>query len=131
MQAGMPLPKAAPQPVLAPRRVTILGATGSVGSSTVDLLRRNRQAFAVEALTAGSDVAKLARLAQELNAKLAVVAREDAYPELKEALSGTHIEAAAGRSGLKDAALRPADWVMAAITGAAGLEPTLAAVERG
>jgi 1-deoxy-D-xylulose-5-phosphate reductoisomerase len=131
MQAGMPLPKAAPQPVLAPRRVTILGATGSVGSSTVDLLRRNRQAFAVEALTAGSDVAKLARLAQELNAKLAVVAREDAYRELKEALSGTHIEAAAGRSGLKDAALRPAEWVMAAITGAAGLEPTLAAVEQG
>jgi 1-deoxy-D-xylulose-5-phosphate reductoisomerase len=115
----------------AERRVTILGATGSIGASTIDLIKRDRERFSVEALTANRNAAGLAQLARDLDARLAVIADEDAYPELKERLAGSGIEAAAGEEGLVEAALRPADWVMAAITGAAGLKPTMAAVERG
>jgi 1-deoxy-D-xylulose-5-phosphate reductoisomerase len=114
-----------------PRRVTILGATGSVGTSTVDLLRRNRADFRVEALTASSNAAALAALAREFNARLAVVADESCFHDLKEHLHGTRIEAAAGPAGLREAGARPADWIMGAISGASGLEPTLAAVEQG
>jgi 1-deoxy-D-xylulose-5-phosphate reductoisomerase len=115
----------------APRTVTLLGATGSVGSSTVDLLRRNPAGYQVEAVTAHRNGAALARLAREIGARFAAVAEPDAYRELKAELSGTRIDAAAGPDALVEAAQRPADWVMAAITGAASLKPTLAAAERG
>lgn len=116
----------------APRRVTILGSTGSVGTQTIDLVARDPGAFAVEALTANRNVALLAKQAKALNARLAVVADPACYAELKAALSGTGIEAAAGPQAVVEAAARTdADWVMAAIVGAAGLEPTLAAVRRG
>ncbi len=118
-------------PGAAPRRVTILGSTGSVGCSTVDLIQRHPDRFVVEALSAGNNVALLAKQARRLRPRLAVVADESRYLALKEALSGTGIETAAGNSALIAAAERPADWVMAAIVGAAGLESTIAAVRRG
>ncbi len=113
------------------RRVTILGSTGSVGCNTVDLIERQPDAFAVEALTANSNAELLADQARRLGARLAVVADEERYADLKRALDGSGIEAAAGREALVEAAGRPAEWVMAAIVGAAGLAPTLAAVRRG
>src|SRR5215467_10280807 len=115
----------------AERTVTLLGATGSIGASTVDLLKRERKRFRVEAVCANKSAAALAALARELGARFAAVADPDAYGELKAALSGTAIEAGAGESGLLEAAERPAEWVIGAITGAAGLKPTLAAAERG
>ncbi len=115
----------------APRRVTIFGSTGSVGTQTVDLVAREPERFPVEALTANRNVALLAEQARQLRPKLAVVADPAAYADLKEALAGTGVEAAAGLQAVAEAAERPADWVMAAIVGAAGLEPTLAAVRRG
>ena len=114
-----------------PRSVTILGSTGSVGTQTVDLVARDPERFPVEALTANRNVALLARQARDLKARLAVVADPAGYTELKDRLSGTGIEVAAGPEAVAAAAERPADWVMAAIVGAAGLEPTLAAVRRG
>ena len=114
-----------------PRTVTLLGATGSIGASTVDLLRRDRARYQVEAVTAGRNAAALAALAREFGARFAAVAEASAYKELKAALSGSGIEAGAGPAAVVEAAQRPADWVMAAITGAASLEPTLAAAERG
>src|SRR5580658_1107989 len=114
-----------------PRTVTLLGATGSIGASTADLLRRDSGRYRIEAVTAHREAAALARLARELNARFAAVGDESAYGELKAALSGTGIEAAAGPAAMVEAAQRPADWVMAAITGAASLAPTLAAAERG
>jgi 1-deoxy-D-xylulose-5-phosphate reductoisomerase len=121
--------KAAPLPL--PRTVTLLGATGSIGSSTADLLRRDPDRYAVEAVTAHRDASALSRLARELNARFAAVADPAAYSDLKSELAGSGIEAAAGVAAIIEAAQRPADWVMAAITGAASLAPTLAAAERG
>jgi 1-deoxy-D-xylulose-5-phosphate reductoisomerase len=115
----------------APRSLTVLGATGSIGSSTLDLVRREPERFAVEALTANGSAAELARLAREFGAKLAVVADPEAYGELKSLLAGSGIEAAAGAGALVEAAERPAAFVMSAIVGAAGLPPTLAAARRG
>jgi 1-deoxy-D-xylulose-5-phosphate reductoisomerase len=114
-----------------PRRVTLLGATGSIGKSTVDLLRQEAGRYHVEAVTAHRNAAPLAQLARELGARFAAVADPDAYAELKAALSGSGTEAAAGPAAVIEAAQRPADWVMAAITGATSLQPTLAAAERG
>jgi 1-deoxy-D-xylulose-5-phosphate reductoisomerase len=114
-----------------PRTVTLLGATGSIGSSTADLLRRDSARYRVEAVTAHRDAGALARLAREFGARFAAVGDPAAYNELKSELSGSGIEAAAGPQALVEAAQRPADWVMAAITGAASLAPTLAAAERG
>ena len=114
-----------------PRTVTLLGATGSIGSSTVDLLRQEPARYRVEAVTAHRNAAALARLARELDARFAAVAEPEAYAELKDELSGSGIEAAAGPDAIVEAAQRPADWVMAAITGATSLKPTLAAAERG
>ena len=119
------------EPAVAPRRVTILGSTGSVGSNTVDLLDRQPAAFAVEALTAFGNATLLADQARRLKPRLAVVADPTEYRTLRAALSGTGIEVAAGPEAVIEAARRPADWVMAAIVGAAGLEPTLAAIQRG
>ncbi len=114
-----------------PRRVSILGSTGSIGRSTVDLLLRNRDLFTVEALTANHNAALLAEQARALDARFAAVADPADYPALKEALAGSGIEVACGRAALVEAAERPADWIMAGIVGAAGLEPTLAAVRQG
>src|SRR5580704_16670086 len=119
------------EPALLPRTVTLLGATGSIGSSTAELLRRDAARYQIEAVTAHREAKALARLARELNARFAVVADPAAYGELKAELSGSGIEAAAGPAAVIEAAQRPADWVMAAITGAASLAPTLAAAERG
>ncbi len=113
------------------RHVTILGATGSIGASTIDLIKREPKRFRVEAVTAKRNAAALAKIARELGAKFAVVADPAAYGELKDALAGSGITAAAGEEGLTEAAQRPADWVMAAISGSAGLKPTMAAIERG
>ncbi len=114
-----------------PRRVSILGSTGSIGCNTIDLIERRPGAYAVEALTANGNVEMLAGQARRLRARMAVVADERKYAALKDALAGTGVEAAAGADALVEAAARPADWVMAGIVGAAGLEPTLAAVRRG
>ena len=113
------------------RRITVLGSTGSVGTSTVDLIRRNADRFAVEALTAHRNVALLAEQARALRPRLAVIGEPGRRRQLEEALAGTGIETAAGPDAMVEAASRPADLVMAAIVGAAGLEPTLAAVRRG
>jgi 1-deoxy-D-xylulose-5-phosphate reductoisomerase len=118
-------------PAFAERSVTVLGATGSIGTSTIDLLRREPARFRVEALTANRNAAALAALARELGARFVAVGDPAAYRELKEALAGTGIESGAGEAAVIEAARRPAQWVMAAITGAAGLKPTLAAAERG
>jgi 1-deoxy-D-xylulose-5-phosphate reductoisomerase len=111
--------------------ITLLGATGSIGSSTLDLVRKNRDRFRVEAVTAQRSVSALAQLARDLGARLAVIGDEGCYGELKAALANSGIEAAAGEDAIVDAARRPAQWVMAAITGAAGLLPTMTALERG
>jgi 1-deoxy-D-xylulose-5-phosphate reductoisomerase len=113
------------------RSLTILGATGSIGSSTLDLIRRNPARYRVEAVSARRNVPALAKLAHEIGARCAVVGDPAAYSDLKAALAGTGIEAAGGEAALVEAAQRPADWVMGAIAGAAGLKPTLAAIERG
>jgi 1-deoxy-D-xylulose-5-phosphate reductoisomerase len=114
-----------------PRRITILGATGSVGRSTLSLIEENRGEYEVEALTANRDAESLAATARRFGARLAVVADPKAYPALRQALSGSGIEAAAGPDAVIDAAARPVDLVMAAIVGAAGLHPTLAACRSG
>ena len=113
------------------RHVSILGSTGSIGCNTIDLILSDSDAYVVEALTANVNVEILARQAKATNARLAVVADETCYSDLKDALGGTGIEAAAGESAVVDAAARPADWVMAGIVGATGLLPTLTAVRRG
>ena len=113
------------------RRVTILGATGSVGQSTVELLAQARDSCRVVALTGADNVAQLARDAIALQAQLAVTAREERLDDLRTALAGSGIEATAGKAALVEAAQRPADWVISAILGAAGLRPGLAALEQG
>ena len=113
------------------RSVTVLGATGSIGDSTMDLLRGARDRYRVEALTGNSNVRGLAKLAKEFDARFVAVADPSRLTELKEALSGTRTECGAGESAIIEAAARPADWVMAAVSGAAGLKPALAAVDRG
>lgn len=114
-----------------PRRLTILGSTGSVGCNTIDVAERHPLAYQIEALTAHSNVDKLIEQALRLKPKLAVIGDPALYDKLKTALAGTGIEAAAGREAVIEAASRPAEWVMSSIVGAAGLEPTLAAVRRG
>ena len=113
------------------RSISILGATGSIGASTVDLIKRNRDRYRVETVAAGRNAAALAKVAREVGAQVAVVSDDTAYADLKDALSGSGIEAAAGEAALVEGATRPADWVMASIAGAIGLKPTLAAIERG
>lgn len=114
-----------------PRRVSILGATGSVGQNTIDLIRRNAGAYDVVALTGAGNIPQLAADATELRAEVAVTAHEDLLDDLRAALAGTDVEAAAGEAALVEAAARPADWIMSAIVGAAGLAPGLAALEQG
>jgi len=113
------------------RGITILGATGSIGASTLDLIKRDPGRYRVESISARRNAAALGKIAREVGARHAVVADHAAYRELKDALSGSRIEAASGEEALVEAAQRPADWVMAAISGSVGLKPTLAAVDRG
>ena len=126
-----PITKAEARPAEVPRQVTILGSTGSVGCSTIDLIRRAPGAYAVEALTAHRNVEQLLAQAWELRPKLAVIADVGRYEALKQGLEGSGVAAAAGLEALVEAARRPVDWVMAAIVGAAGLAPTLSAVRSG
>lgn len=113
------------------RRITVLGATGSIGASTLDLIRRERDKWRVVALTANSQAQELARLALEFEAELAVVADASCLAELEAALQGSGIKALGGAGGLIEAAALPADVTMAAIVGCAGLAPTMAAIEQG
>jgi len=120
-----------PDTAVAPRRVTILGSTGSVGCNTLDLIERNRERFEVVAMTGGSNVSRLVEQALRLRPRFAALADSTRYADLKRALSGSGIAVGAGQDALVEAAEHPADWIMAAIVGAAGLAPTLAAIRRG
>ena len=113
------------------RTLTLLGATGSIGASTLDLVRRNRDDWLVDTLTAHCSAVELAALAIEFDAKLAVVGDEACLPELRAALAGSGIAAAGGAQALVEAAMRPVDMTVAAIVGCAGLAPVMAAIERG
>ena len=113
------------------RSISILGATGSVGASTLDLIRQTRDEWRVDALSANCNVAELAGLAREFGANIAGVADEARLPELREALAGSGIEPAGGADALCEAAGRGADLTIAAIVGCAGLRPTMAAIEQG
>jgi 1-deoxy-D-xylulose-5-phosphate reductoisomerase len=113
------------------RSITVLGATGSIGDSTMDLLRASPERYQVEALTANGNVEGVVKLAKEFNARFVAVADESKLDELRAALVGTGIASGAGDSAIVEAAERPADWLMAAVSGAAGLKPALAAVDRG
>jgi 1-deoxy-D-xylulose-5-phosphate reductoisomerase len=115
----------------APRRVTILGATGSIGASTLSVIAEQPEIFAVEAVTAFGNAGRLAEIAIATGARAAVVADPSAYHALKEALAGSGIEVAAGEAAVNEAAERPVDLVLAAIIGAAGLAPTMTAVKSG
>lgn len=115
------------------RRISVFGATGSIGESTFDLMQRQggRDAFHTTALTGGRNIARLAEMARILNAEIAVTAYDDCLPALRDALAGTGIEAASGTAAMIEAADRPADWVMSAIVGAAGLAPGFHALRQG
>jgi 1-deoxy-D-xylulose-5-phosphate reductoisomerase len=114
------------------RRITILGATGTIGAATVALLQSAPPGtYAIEAVTAHRDAAKLAAIALRLRARLAVVADETCLPALRAARAGSNIEVAGGTQAVIEAASRPADWTMVAIVGAAALAPTLAAIGQG
>lgn len=120
-----------PRRSAAPKRITILGATGSIGTSTLSVIAARSDDYAVEAVTAHANAAGLAKAARAARAKLAVIADEKAYSSLKEALAGSGIEAAAGEAAVIEAATRHVDLVVAAIVGAAGLAPTYAALAGG
>ncbi|MEL6168451.1 MAG: 1-deoxy-D-xylulose-5-phosphate reductoisomerase [Pseudomonadota bacterium] len=113
------------------RRVSVFGATGSIGQNTLDLIRRDRASTRVVALSGGHNVEQLAADARDLGAEIAITAFDAAYPALRKALEGSGIEAAAGPDALCEAAMRPADWIMSAIVGAAGLPPGLTALQQG
>lgn len=115
------------------RRITIFGATGSIGENTVDLLLRQGGADAVRvvALTGGRNVARLAEQARLLRAEVAVTCFDDCLPALRDALAGSGVQAAAGQAAMLEAADRPADWIMSAIVGAAGLAPGFRALRHG
>ncbi|MBQ2263117.1 MAG: 1-deoxy-D-xylulose-5-phosphate reductoisomerase [Loktanella sp.] len=113
------------------RRITLFGATGSIGQSAVDLIARDPNAYDVVALTGGRNIAQLAHDAKLLRADLAVTCYHDCYDELKNALSGTGIEVAAGDGAIAEAAARPVDWALSAIIGSAGLMPGMVALDHG
>ncbi|KIN65198.1 1-deoxy-D-xylulose 5-phosphate reductoisomerase [Sulfitobacter noctilucicola] len=113
------------------RKVSILGATGSIGQNTIDLIARAPQDYDVVALTGANNIAQLASDAIKLKADVAVTADEALLPDLRDALKGSGVEAAAGATAITECATRPADWIMSAIVGAAGLAPGLAALEQG
>lgn len=113
------------------RRISIFGATGSIGQSTIDLIKRAPDTYKTVALTGGHNIAQLAADAIALKAELAVTAHTEHLAALRQALAGTQIEVAAGPQALLEAASRPADWIMSAIVGAAGLAPGMRALEQG
>ncbi|WP_299424733.1 1-deoxy-D-xylulose-5-phosphate reductoisomerase [uncultured Shimia sp.] len=113
------------------RKISIFGATGSIGQNTIDLIRRDPDSYDVVALSGGQNIAQLAADARELKADVAVTADEARLDELRAELAGSGVEAAAGSTAIREAAARPADWVMSAIVGAAGLAPGLVALEQG
>jgi 1-deoxy-D-xylulose-5-phosphate reductoisomerase len=113
------------------RRVSIFGATGSIGQSTIDLIARAPDRFRVVALTGGRNVGQLAADARRLRAEVAVTADPALLGELRERLAGSGVEATAGDAAIREAAARPADWAMSGIVGAAGLAPGLVALEQG
>ncbi len=113
------------------RRISILGATGSIGQNTLDLIRRDRGAYDVVALTGGRNITQLAHDAKDLQAEVAVTCHADLLDDLRAALAGSEVEAAAGEAAICEAAARPADWIMSAIVGAAGLPPGLEALKHG
>ena len=113
------------------RKLAILGATGSIGKSTLDLVERNPEQFEVSSVTAATNVAALADIAKRTNASLAVIADQGRLDELRSLLAGTGCRVAAGEAALIEAALSDAELVIAAIVGCAGLEPVMAAVEAG
>ena len=113
------------------KRISILGATGSIGQNTIDLIKQTPERFGVVALTGGRNIAQLADDAKALKADVAVTAHDDLLEDLRDALAGSEVEAAAGTEALTEAGARPAHWVMSAIVGAAGLPPGLAALEQG
>jgi 1-deoxy-D-xylulose-5-phosphate reductoisomerase len=119
------------KPAVRPRTLSLLGSTGSIGCSTLDLVARDPEAYEVVALTAHSNVALLAEQARRFRPRLVAVADPARYLELKDALAGLNVAVLAGAEGLVEAASHPSDWVMAGIVGSAGLWPTLAAVRRG
>jgi 1-deoxy-D-xylulose-5-phosphate reductoisomerase len=127
----MAVPSVKPQVTPEPRSLTILGSTGSIGCNTIDLIERHPDDYRVVALTAYNSFETLAEQARRLRPEVVVIGDEHHYGDLKSSLSGTGIEVAAGPQALIEAAMRPAEWVMAAIVGAAGLAPTLAAIQRG
>lgn len=131
MSNKVPIARSRTSALTAIRSVSILGATGSIGTSTIDLLDKEPGRYRVEAVTAHRNVSALAAIARKVGARFAAIGDPALYGELREALSGTRIETGAGNDALVEAAMRPADWVMAAITGATGLRPTLAAADRG
>jgi 1-deoxy-D-xylulose-5-phosphate reductoisomerase len=120
-----------PTSAVEPRAMTILGSTGSIGCSTIDLIERNPDGFRVEALTAHRNVKDLAAQAHQLRPAVAVIGDPDCYADLKAEIGGTGIEVAAGKDAIVEAAARPVDLVMAGIVGAAGLAPTLAGIRQG
>ena len=113
------------------KRISVFGATGSIGQSTLDLVKRDRENFDVLALSGGRNIAQLAQDAISTGAQVAVTAFDEEYLALKEALAGTKVQAEAGHNALLEAADQSADWVMSAIVGAAGLEPGLRAMQAG
>jgi len=113
------------------RRIAILGATGSIGKSTLDLVERSPDRFQVETVTAATNAEALADIARRTRARLAVIADERRLRDLQELLAGSNCRAAAGEGALVEAALGDADLVIAAIVGCAGLRPVMAAVEAG
>ena len=116
---------------MAVKRVSIFGATGSIGQNTLDLIGRDQERFQVDTLTGGHQVDQLAQDAQKYGARMVVTAYDDHYQGLKSALSDTDIQVGAGASAMKEAASRPVDMAMSAIVGAAGLEPGLTAINAG
>src|SRR5262245_9824853 len=115
------------KPASSERSVTLLGATGSVGARTIELIKSERASDRGGAVSANANAAAVAALARQVGARFAAVGDDAAYGELKSELSGSGIEAGAGEAAVVEAAQRPAQWVIGAITGAAGLRPTLAA----
>ena len=115
------------------RRISIFGATGSVGANGVDLIRRagGPDAYRTVALTGGRNIARLAAMARDLRAEIAVTAHDELLDDLRTALAGSDVQAAAGAQALREAASRPADWVLSAIVGSAGLMPGLVALSQG
>ncbi|MCF6316280.1 MAG: 1-deoxy-D-xylulose-5-phosphate reductoisomerase [Marinosulfonomonas sp.] len=113
------------------RRITIFGATGSIGQSAIDLIRRAPDKYQVVALTGGRNIAQLAKDARDLRAEIAITAFPEYLGDLQAALAGSGVEVAAGEAALIEAATRPADWILSAIVGAAGLAPGLRALRQG